>query len=112
MGIETLKVIEYMNIFLSDFLNYVKTLRNMLEDLILDQFRPHHLIEEESPVRGVFNTNSKVNVNNVKIGSSSKKNKHLNVNKSVNGFRRTTLSIPTMTSRMSCFLCEKKDHYI
>ena len=101
-----------MNIFLSDFLNYVKTLRNMLEDLILDQFRPHHLIEEESPVRGVFNTNSKVNVNNVKIGSSSKKNKHLNVNKSVNCFRITTIRIPTMTSRMSCFLCGKKDHYI
>ena len=101
-----------MNIFLSDFLNYVKTLRNMLEDLILDQFRPHHLIEEESPVRGVFNTNSKVNVNNVKIGSSSKNNKHLNVNKSVNHFRRTTLKIPTMTSRMPCFLCGKKYHYI
>ena len=28
-----------MNIFLSDFLNYVKTLRNMLEDFTLDQFK-------------------------------------------------------------------------
>ena len=53
----------------------------MLEDLTLDQFKPHYRIEEESPVRGVSNTNSKVNVNNVKIGSSSKNNKHLNVNK-------------------------------
>ena len=46
-------MIEYVNIFLSDFLNYVKTLRNMSEDLTLDQFIPHHWIEEESPVRGV-----------------------------------------------------------
>ena len=103
---------EYKNIFLSDFLNYVKTLKNMLEDLTLDQFKPHYRIEEESPVRGVSNTDSKVNVNNVKIGSSSKTNKHLNVNKRVNFFRRTTIRIPTMTSRMSCFLCGKKDYYI
>ena len=54
----------------------------MSEDLTLDQFRPHHWIKEESPVRGVSNTDSKVNVNNVKIGSSSKNNKHLKVNKS------------------------------
>ena len=101
-----------MNIFISDFLNYVKTLRNMSKDLTLDQFRPHHWIEEESPVRCVSNNDSKVNVNNVKIGSSSKNNKHLNVNKSVNCFRRTTIRIPTMTSRMSCFLCGKKDYYI
>ena len=105
-------MIEYVNIFLSDFLNYVKTLNNMSKDLTLDQFRQHHWIEEKSPVRGVTNTNSKVNVNNVKIGSSSKNNKHLNVNKSVNCFRITTRRIPTMTSRMSCFLCGKKDHYI
>ena len=52
------------------------------------------------------------NVSNVQSESSSKTNKHLNVNKSVNGFRRTTLRIPTMTSRMLCFFCEKKDHYI
>ena len=51
-------------------------------------------------------------MNNVKIGSSSKNNKHLNANKSVNRFRRTTLRIPTMTSKMSYFLCRKKDHYI
>ena len=101
-----------MNIFLSDFLNYVKTLRNMLENLTLDQFRPHHWIKEESPVKGVSNTVSKVNVNNVKIWSSSKNNKYLNSNKSVNRFRRATLRIPTMTNRMSCFLCGKKDHYI
>ena len=101
-----------MDIFLSDFLNYMKTLKNMLEDLTLDQFRPHHWIKEESLVRGVSNTDSKVNVNNVKIGSSSMNNKHLNVNTSVNRFRRTTLRIPTMTSRMSCFLCGKKDHYV
>ena len=31
-----------MNIFLSDFLNYVKTLRNMSKEITLDQFRPHH----------------------------------------------------------------------
>ena len=106
-------MIEYKNIFLSDFLNYVKTLRNMSKDLTLDQFRPHYWIEEESLVRGVSsNTDSKVNVNNVKIGSSSKNNKHLNVNKCVNCFTRTTIRIPTITSRMSCFLCGKKDHYI
>ena len=72
----------------------------MSKDLTLDQFRQHHWIEEESPVRGVSNTDSKVNMNNVKIGSSSKNNKHLNMNKSVNGFRRITLRIPTMTSRI------------
>ena len=70
-------MIEYVNIFLSAFLNYVKALYNMSKDLILVQFRQHHWIEEESSVRGVTNTNSKVNVNNVKIGSSSKTNKHL-----------------------------------
>ena len=84
----------------------------MLEDLTLDQFWPYHWIEEESLVKGVFNTDFKVNVNNVKIGSFSKNNKHLNVNKSVNGFRRTTLRIPMNTSKMSCFLCGKKNHYI
>ena len=78
----------------------MKTLNNMSEDLTLDQFRQHHWIEEESSVRGVTNTNSKVNVNNVKIGSSSKTNKHLNVNKSMNGFRRTIPRIPTMISRI------------
>ena len=51
-------------------------------------------------------------MNSIKIGSSNKNNKYLNVNKSVNGFRWTTLRIPTMTSRMPCFLCGKKDHYI
>jgi len=71
----------------------------MSEDLSSDQFK-HHWIEEESLVRGVTNTDSKVNVNNVKIRSSSKINKHLNVNKSVNGFKRTTPRIPTMTSRI------------
>ena len=70
----------------------------MSKDLTLDQFRQHHWIEEESPVRGVTNIDSKVNINNVKFGSSSKTNKHLNVNECVNGFRRTTLRIPTMTS--------------
>ena len=93
-------MIEYVNIFLSDFPNYVETLNNMSEYLILDQFREYHWIEEECRVRGVTNTDSKLNVNNVKIGSSSKTNKHLNVNKSVNGFRRTTPRIPTMTSRI------------
>ena len=66
-------MIEYVNIFQSDFLNYVKSLKN---------------------------TDSKVNVNNVKIGNSSKTNKHLNVNKNVNGFKKTTPKIPTMTSRI------------
>ena len=80
----------------------------MLEDLTVDQFWPYHGIEEESLVKGVFNTDFKVNMNNVKIGSFSKNNKHLNVNKSVNGFRRTTLRIPMNTSKMSCFLCGKK----
>ena len=84
----------------------------MSEDLTLDQFRPHHWIQEESPVRGVTNIDSYVHLNNVKIGSFSKNNKHLNVNKSVNGFRITTLRILIMTSRMSCFLCRKKDYYI
>ena len=32
-------MIEYVNIFLSDFLNYVKSLNNMSEDLTLDQFK-------------------------------------------------------------------------
>ena len=66
-------MIEYVNIFQSDFLNYVKSLKN---------------------------TDSKVNVNNVKTGNSSKTNKHLNVNKNVNGFKRTTPKISTMTSRI------------
>ena len=39
-------------------------------------------------------------VNNVQSGSSSKNNKYLNVNKSVNGFKRITSRIPTMTSRI------------
>ena len=78
----------------------MKTLNNMLEYLTLDQFREHHWIEEECQVRGVTNTDSKVNVNNVKIWSFSKTNKHLNVNKNVNGFKRTTPKIPTMTSRI------------
>ena len=51
-------------------------------------------------------------MNSIKIGSSNKNNKYLNVNKSVNGFRWTTLRIRTMTSRMPCFLCGKKYHYI
>ena len=72
----------------------------MSENLTLDQFREHHWIEEECRVRGVTNTNSKVNVNNVKIGSSTKTNKHLNVNKSMNGFKRTIPRIPMMTSRV------------
>ena len=89
----------------------MKTLNNMSEYLTLDQFREqYHWIEEECWVRGVINTNSKVNVNNDKIGSSCKINKHLNVNKSVNGFKRTTPRIPMMTS-MSCFPCGKKGHY-
>ena len=92
--------------------NFRKKLLHMLEDFTLEQFGQHLQIEEESRVRDVTNTDSKVNVINVQSGGSSKTNKHLNVNKSVNGFRRTTLKIPTMTSRMSCFFCKKKDHYI
>ena len=78
----------------------MKTLNNMLEYFTLDQFREHHWIEEECKVRGVTNTDSKVNANNVKIWSFSKTNKHLNVNKSVNGFKITTSVIPMMTSRI------------
>ena len=75
-----------MNIFLCNFLNYVKILNNISEDLTLDQFGQHHRIEEENQVRGETNTDPKVNVNNVQSGSSSKTNKHLNVNKTVSGF--------------------------
>ena len=39
-------------------------------------------------------------MNNVQSGSSSKKNKDLNVNKSVSGFKRTIPRIPAMTSRI------------
>ena len=72
----------------------------MPEDHTLDQFRQHHWIEEVSLVRGVTNIDSKVNVNNVKFGSSSKNNKRLNMNESVNGFRRITPRILTITSRI------------
>ena len=90
-------MIDYVNIFLSDFLNYVKTLRNMSKDLTLDQFRQHHWIEEESPVRGVSNTDSKVNVNNgsnVQSESSSKTDKYLKVNKSGSGFKKNNSKNP------------------
>ena len=59
----------------------------MLEDLTLEQFRQHFRIEEESRVRDGTKTNSKVNVNNIENGSSSKTNKHLKVNRSESGFK-------------------------
>ena len=39
-------------------------------------------------------------VNNVQSGSSCKTNKHLNVNKSMSGFKRITPRVPMMTSRI------------
>ena len=60
----------------------------MLEDLTLKQFGQHLRIEEESRVRDGTNTDSKVNVNNVQSGSSSKTNKYLKINKSGSGFKK------------------------
>ena len=45
--------------------NFRKKLMHMSEDLTLEKFGQHLQIEEESRVRDVTNTNSKVNVNNV-----------------------------------------------
>ena len=74
----------------------------MSENLTLEQFGQHLRIEEESRVRDVTNTDSKVNVNNVsnvQSGSSSKTNKHLKVNKSGSGFKKNNPIIPTRTRR-------------
>ena len=88
----------------------------MSEDLTLEQFRQHLWIEEESRVRDVTNTNSKVNVNNVsniQSGSSSKTNKHLKVNKSGSGFKKNNSNNPNKDKKnLACFHCGKKGHYI
>ena len=77
--------------------NFKKKLLHMSEDLTLEQFGQHLQIEEESQVRDVTNTNSKVNMNNVsnvQSGSSNKTNKHLKVNKSGSGFKKNNFKNP------------------
>ena len=77
--------------------NFRKKFLHMSEDLTLEQFGQHLQIEEESQVRDVTNTNSKVNMNNVsnvQSGSSSKTNKHLKVNKSGSGFKKNNSKNP------------------
>ena len=77
--------------------NFRKKFLHMSEDLTLEKFGQHLQIEEESQVRDVTNTNSKVNMNNVsnvQSGSSSKTNKHLKVNKSGSGFKKNNSKNP------------------
>ena len=77
--------------------NFRKKFLHMLENLTLEQFGQYLRIEEESRVRDVTNTDSKVNVNNVsnvQSGSSSKTNKHLKVNKSGSGFKKNNSKNP------------------
>ena len=96
--------------------NFRKKLLHMLEDLTLQQFRQHLRIEEESRVRDVTNTDSKVNVNNVsnvQSGSSRKTNKHLKVNKSGIGFKKNNSNnLNKDKKNQTCFHCGKKGHYI
>ena len=85
----------------------------MSEDLTLEQFGQHLRIDEESRVRDVTNTDSKVNVSNVQSGSSSKTNKHLKVNKSGSGFKKNNSKNPNKDKKnRACFHFEKKGHYI
>ena len=85
----------------------------MSEDLTLEQFGQHLRIDEESRVRDVTNTDSKVNVSNVQSGSSSKTNKHLKVNKSESGFKKNNSKNPNKDKKnWACFHFGKKGHYI
>ena len=79
--------------------NFRKKLLHMSEDLTLEQFRHHLQIEEECWARDGTNIDPNVNVSNVQSGSSSKTDKHLKVNKSGNGFKKTTPRIPTRIRR-------------
>ncbi|KAM4087168.1 hypothetical protein ACJW30_10G157300 [Castanea mollissima] len=109
---------------LYDLYTSMKEIWNVLEakyktekiDLTLEQFGQHLRIEEDSWVRDVTNTDSKVNVNNVsnvQSGSSSKTNKHLKVNKSGSGFKKNNSKNPKKDKKnRACFLCGKKSHYI
>ena len=92
--------------------NYRKKLLHMLEDLTLEQFEQHLQIEKESRVRNETNTDSKVNVNNVQSGSSSKTDKNLKVNKSGIGFKKNNSKNPNKNKKnRACFHCGKKGHY-
>ena len=85
----------------------------MSEDLTLERFRQHLWIEEESRVRDGTNTDSKVNVNNVQSGSSSKTNKYLKINKSGSGFKKNNSNnLNKDKKNRACFHYVKKGHYI
>ena len=88
----------------------------MSEDLTLERFRQHLRIEEESWVRDVTNTDSKMNVNNVsnvQSRSSSKTNKHLKVNESGSGFKKNNSKNPNKDKKnRACFHYGKKGHCI
>ena len=93
--------------------NFRKKLMHMSEDLTLEKFGQHLQIEEESRVRDVTNTDSKVNVNNVQSGGSSKTNKHLKVNKSGSGFKKNNSKNPNKDKKnRACFHCGKQGYYI
>ena len=93
--------------------NNFKKFLHVSEDLTLEQFGQYLQIEEESWVRDGTNTYSKVNVNNVQSGSSSKTNKHLKVNKSRSGFKKNNSKNPNKDKKNRvCFHCRKKGHYI
>ena len=93
--------------------NIRKKLLHMLEDLTLKQFGQHLRIEEESQVRDGTNTDSKVNVNNVQSGSSSKTNKYLKINKSGSGFKKNNSNnLNKDKKNRACFHYGKKGHYI
>ena len=96
--------------------NFRKKLLLMSEDLTLEEFEQHLRIKEESWVKDVTNTNSKVNVNNVsnvQSESSNKTNKHLKVNKNGSGFKKNNSKNPNKDKKnRACFHCGKKDHYI
>ena len=85
----------------------------MSEDLTLKQFGQHLRIEEESRVRDGTNTDSKVNVNNVQSGSSSKTNKYLKINKSGSGFKKNNSNnLNKDKKNRACFHYGKKGLYI
>ena len=93
--------------------NFRKKLMHMSEDLTLEKFGQHLQLEEESRVRDVTNTDSKVNVNNVQSGGSSKTNKHLKVNKSGSGFKKNNSKNPNKDKKnRACFHCGKQGYYI
>ena len=50
-------------------------------------------------------------VSNVQIGSSSKTDKHLKVNRSRSGFKKKNSKNPNKDKK-ACFYCRKKGHYI